>query len=396
LEEELAAKDKKLKDMDKQLAKALAAAEKAEKKQKDFEASSAKFKAKAALAESDDDSSQSGDDVGKVAPKMEAPRTKFDGNVSDWKGWHRTVMLWYNTRQKWASDRTLGALLVESLEGEAQKLVYSYVKEGGEKFRKIMDVLKGEYELDAQLRMVDAVQALRQFRRTGGSTLHKHLQDYHALLLDAIKEGLTPSATDGVDLLSSCDLPPQTHTNVLIQLGASGKDDGAMTYTQVRTVLRTIAKAEELKSRERQQRSEAEPRKDRKRSASDVLVGDSSQPAKKKREFKGQAKGKGKGPRAASGKGRSDQLCPFFAQGRCRFGDQCFQSHAQPALFGAKGAKGQFLAGDWECPTCKTHNFAKNESCFNKECGTKRPQGKGSGKGGKGAGGKGAGGKGPK
>ena len=58
LEQELAAKENKLKDMGKQLAKALAAADKAEKKQKEYTASSAKFKAKAALlrvAESDDD-----------------------------------------------------------------------------------------------------------------------------------------------------------------------------------------------------------------------------------------------------------------------------------------------------------------------------------------------------
>jgi hypothetical protein len=183
---------------------------------------------------------------------------------------------------------------------------------------------------------------------------------------------------------------------VQIQLGASGKGVAAMMYKEVRTVLRTIAKAEELKSRERQQRSEAEPRKDRKRSAADVLAASSEPATKKYRNFtrgEGPSKGKGKakGSQAAGGvgKGRSEELCPFFAKGTCWFGDQCRKSHGQPLLFGAKGAKGgQFKLGDWECPKCKTHNFAKQECCFNKECGAKRPQGKGKGAGGKGAGGK--------
>ena len=343
---------------------------------------------KAAKQLDSDDSSSSDSDSGdesKVAPKMEAPKTRYDGTASDWKSWQRTVKLWYNTRSKWASERTLGSLLMESIDGEAKDVVYSHVKEGKEKYGKIMKVLEDEYGLDAVLRTTDAITELRACKRAGGMSLQKHLKDYHGLRLTAIKEGLTPSQTDGVDLLASCDLAPQTHTNVLIQLGG---DVNNVNYKQVRTLLKTIAKAEELKVRERRARGDADEPRGRKRGG-EVLVADVSE---EKRHKTGKGKwGGGKGS-GAKGKGKGTGLCKFFLAGNCKFGADCWKSHESPSLFaGPKGQKGagKFLAGDWECPKCKTHNFAKNETCFKKECGEKRPQGKDKGK--KGAGKSGAG-----
>jgi len=384
---------KDLATKDKELAKALAEADKLKK-------AAAKFKAQPEQSETSDD-----DDVEDRAPKMEAPKATFQGDAAEWRGWRRTVDLWYNVRKKHASSKMLGALLMESVQGTARDLVYSHLAEGKESFKRVLKCLSEEYELDEVLRTTDALNALRECRRAGGVALGQHLKTYHSLRLEAIKHGFTESNVDGVDLLASCDLAPQTHTNVLIQLGAAAGSAGGkkvsgtpsgLTYTEVRSLLRTIAKAEELKARERESKAEREggATASRKRSASVFVAeqgpgkGSWQGAAKRLKGEKGKgSKGKSKG---AGKKGAAKGVCQFFVEGRCTYGDSCRFSHpavgvAKAALFGAKaGKKGdasRFLPGDWQCPKCGAHNFAKQEQCFKKECGAPREGRKGAGKG---------------
>ena len=132
--------EKELKEKEKQLLKLTKDKSKAEQLAKER---GEKLKAAKAGMDSDarSSSTDSDSDDEKVAPKMEAPTTRFDGTTGDWKAWRRVVNLWHDARQKWASDRTLGALLMESIEGEAKDVVFSHVREGKEKYTKIMKVI---------------------------------------------------------------------------------------------------------------------------------------------------------------------------------------------------------------------------------------------------------------
>jgi hypothetical protein len=73
-------------------------------------------------------------------------------------------------------------------------------------------------------------------------------------------------------------------------------------------------------------------------------------------------------------------LCKFFQSGTCTRGAKCSFKHPAPVL-ASEGGVGRWLSGDWECTSCGAHNFAKNDRCWKKECGEKKP-----GEGGKGAG----------
>jgi len=143
----------------KEHAKAEAAAEKAAKA--DAEAAAEK----AAKVGADVESSSDEDGARAVVPKMDAPKQSFDGDAGEWKGWLRTIKLWHNARKKYASGKTLGALLMESVQGDARTTVYSHVAEGKEKYSAIMACLVDEYDLDPVLRVTDAIAALRECKR---------------------------------------------------------------------------------------------------------------------------------------------------------------------------------------------------------------------------------------
>ena len=109
---------------------------------------------------------------------------------------------------------------------------------------------------------------------------------------------------------------------------------------------------------------------------------------------KGAGKGGGSWKRSASsppssgqnGKGGGKGLVPFKPP--CRFGRECkredcwFWHPSKDASAGkgtkssSKGKGGQKGAterpGDWKCPACQDHQFAKNEVC--RKCGTARPK----------------------
>lgn len=103
------------------------------------------------------------------------------------------------------------------------------------------------------------------------------------------------------------------------------------------------------------------------------------------------------------GCGGGQQLCFFFArEGWCKFGDQCRQLHQGPdGTFAGNLTPDQEMAalqnqlamqqhgmmqsgmqqqpglppGDWMCPGCNDHQFARNATC--RRCGTPRPSGVG-------------------
>ena len=78
---------------------------------------------------SDEDTSEDGDGV---RVKMEAPKQKWTGDedYQHYKVWRRVVMLWHSLRVEYASDRTLGALLMEAIDGDARTMVLSALDAG--------------------------------------------------------------------------------------------------------------------------------------------------------------------------------------------------------------------------------------------------------------------------
>ena len=98
---------------------------------------------------------------------------------------------------------------------------------------------------------------------------------------------------------------------------------------------------------------------------------------KGKDKGKDKGKGLGKGKGFGKGKSRGPPLCRYGAT--CTRPD-CWYQHPRPGLEQAmkglslggkgkskgagKGGANVWLDGDWECPQCKHHNFAKNKECF--------------------------------
>ena len=327
---------------------------------------------------SDEDTSEDGDGV---RVKMEAPKQKWTGeeDYQHYKVWRRVVMLWHSLRVEYASDRTLGALLMEAIDGDARTMVLSALDAGNEKFSKVMKVLDLEHGADETCLITEAVSDLRNCVRTGSCTLLEHLKRYKQVRVEALRVGWTPSpATDGVDLLNSCDLSPTNHTNLMVQLQLRGGDKSKPAYSTVLSILKILAKSETMQKQEKKAKKEKS-----------AFVGGAQRPINKKKfvkqpgkgSWKGKGKGKGKG---WQGKGaKVDAPCKFFAGGTCIRGEQCRFKHEPVALVGGQG---NWLAGDWECPKCKSHNFARNEGCFKTGCDGKKPAsqtptGKGLGKG---------------
>jgi len=107
-----------------------------------------------------------------------------------------------------------------------------------------------------------------------------------------------------------------------------------------------------------------------------------------------QGGGKGKGDKGKGGKGggkdgwqKKLKLCTYFEQGSCGRGANCTFAHGEaevgtyvgpggetaPAKGKEKG--GGMLPGDWACPGCGDHQFARNTDC--RKCGTPNPAGGG-------------------
>lgn len=65
-------------------------------------------------------------------------------------------------------------------------------------------------------------------------------------------------------------------------------------------------------------------------------------------------------------------ICRFFFRGECRNGSNCRFEHTRERSppEGIKGIVKYFQPGDWMCPECKCHNFARRDQCF--DCGVTR------------------------
>lgn len=97
---------------------------------------------------------------------------------------------------------------------------------------------------------------------------------------------------------------------------------------------------------------------------------------------RGKGKGKGKDDDGVQKKWR---MCTFHVMGGCKFGSTCGFAHdeseiGEPAIAGPQyggGGKGKDgkgkgpLPGDWYCPGCGDHQFARNMEC--RKCGEANP-----------------------
>jgi hypothetical protein len=86
---------------------------------------------------------------------------------------------------------------------------------------------------------------------------------------------------------------------------------------------------------------------------------------------------KGKAAAATKGDDSKQGYCFKFQKGQCKFGDKCRFKHEMvdesAKAVGDAGGKGKYgpKPGDWECPKCQCHNFAKRTECF--KCSVAKP-----------------------
>merc|ERR1740138_23136 len=92
--------------------------------------------------------------------------------------------------------------------------------------------------------------------------------------------------------------------------------------------------------------------------------------------FKGGGKGMGGMP--TEGPVKKTKICMYWEAGTCTKGSACSFAHGQEEigqLFDASlipGAGKGMMPGDWTCPACGDHQFARNLQC--RKCGTDNPQ----------------------
>ena len=258
---------------------------------------------------------------------------------------------------------------MEIIDGKPKKLIYANLKPEEITFKKVLRVLDGKYGDDEVLELAKAKELFNESKRSNQPLL-EFLDEYDLLRTEAMRCGHVPSAnTDGLDLISACDLAPQVHSGVMVDLTKKGGTKPS--YKLVRKLLKIIARTEGLKKLERETRKKKNekatlmakgPGKGVQKTAIEKEAGQKWWPKK----TKGTGKGGGKG-------GSTAQIpCTFWAAGRCDRGDKCTFKHVSGK--GAGATAGPWKAqewpewkdGDWECSSqqCKAHNFAKNEKCF--------------------------------
>merc|ERR1719162_2773828 len=78
---------------------------------------------------------------------------------------------------------------------------------------------------------------------------------------------------------------------------------------------------------------------------------------------------------AAKGMKPGDWMCPSCGDHQFAKNLQCRQCFTANPSGGASPGKGQHVpgTGDWNCPSCGDFQFKKNEEC--RSCGTTRPEG---------------------
>ena len=349
----------------------------------------------------DEDSGSESDDDGvalteaeKKAVKLTEPLEKFSGKREEYRAWKRAIRRWYRLRKPLASGKTLGALLIGSLSGEAYAYVTSVVKAKHETFEKVTEVLDVEYGEDELERAIRATQAMDSFKRSSGETIDDYLKRYVQLRARAMEEGWTPSKkTEGSSLLGRAELGEGANLALLQQLEAKGLGP---TYAAVRAELKTLSTAQKIPKA----MGTTAPTK---RAGDAALVGEVKRLKSDVQQLKN-------APTLVAAQGT--EKCRYFArEGKCQYGDNCrFEHVAGGGGAGGgsgggdggkgkdkdgKGGKGKFgkgkgkggkggkgkdgkgkggasaRPGDWLCPKCADLQFAGNDAC--RLCSTPKP-----------------------
>jgi len=279
-----------------------------------------------------------------------APPGPYDGSKQSYKAWKRVTLQWRKGCDD-VSDGTAGNQLLQALSGIALDVVVGNL--GDEElgsYEAIQKVLDAEFGKEELLESVRTEDKLAQEKRKGRE-LGAFLTSYGAIRAEAIRQGFKPSEeTEGNSLLRAAELGPEARADILKTLSLQGEK---MTYATVRKVLRAVASSHDL-------------------------AGDDEGEALSKKEKKVLAafrKGKGTPGKGPAGKpGQHGKR----ADGK--------NKHQQYQVKTEQGKGPEWKAGDWTCPGCGDHQFARNVAC--RSCQAPKPgetsPGQGSGKPGKG------------
>ena len=278
-------------------------------------------------------------------PRLVPPKKTFSGESerANYQNWRRGITVWRNQYDH-QSESKLGAKLMEVVVGDAEDLVFATLEEGTELYDEIMRVLDGafgERGLPESLSAINTYNACSREKDSLGTFLTK----YKTARAKALKYGLTTSEkTDGAQLLQKAELTSTQATGVLqalrIESKLAGEDFVTPRYTPTLEALEMLAQtlAAQDVSQGRQKRPAA-------------LLAGQPEPKYPRKGKDGKDKGGGKGKYGGKKDGKNGGKGGGGASGQ----------HRQPT----------WRDGDWSCPSCKDHQFAKNEKC--RQCGSANP-----------------------
>ena len=271
-----------------------------------------------------------------------APPGDFSGDRTKYMAWKRVTAQWRSTHDD-ISDKSAGQQLLQALSGSAQDMVVGRLDDDSlGSYDSIMGILEESYGKEQLLLAVSSEDKLAAEKRKGRE-LGEFLTQYESVRAQAVRQGHKPSAqTEGNALLRAAELTPEARADVLKTLVLQGQP---IEYGTVKKVLRAIADSHELAEPEASGEGEGLTRKEKK-----VLAA--------YRKGGKDGKGKGKGDHS-KGKGKYD---------RPGAPTQRPQNHA-----GSYGKGPEWKTGDWSCPSCSDHQFARNEVC--RRCKTPKPAG---------------------
>ena len=284
-----------------------------------------------------DDSDGENGHKGTVRP----PRKEFNGkDKSLYPNWRRPAFVWKNNYPK-ASEKQLGAALMEVVVDDAEDTVYGCTADGDETFANIIKALDGPY---GEKQLSASTQYVQQFKvlTRGKKSLQDFLAIYTTARQKAVRFGWTPSPdTDGMDLIMACEITATQQAGVLqaLQLKAEmlGKEfarpEYATAYSALDTLASTLAMMDTARGVEKR--------------PAGLLS--STEPTKRPRTEYHQPKGPGKGlpTGGPKGSGKGQGVCNQFAQaGKCLYGEACRFSHAKGGKQHGKGSgKGKSKKG---------------------------------------------------
>ena len=311
----------------------------------------AKARAKAAIPPPADSGSSSDE---QPEPKLAAPQKKFSGaDREKFVGWRRGIKVW-RRRYVTTSEAKLGSALMEAITDAAEEAVFARVPEGQETYTNIMEAMEEAYGEKAIPSTAKYIQEYQECKR-GKRSLSEFLEVYKLARVKAINHGLqTSDNTDGVQLLSACDLTTTQQAHILTQLQtqslAAGEDQAKPEFKRTMGLLELLAQVLEMQDQKLGTR---------KRQAA-FMGQETSQP--KALKLQDGSRGFNKG---AKSKGKGKGLCWDWQQGTCQRGATCTFQHggkgnAKPkgdgkgkgkAMGKGKG-KSKSVCWDWQAGKC--------------------------------------------